>query len=184
MSTGVSRHQSWDPSRTQPIPTLTIRVSRGMGSGPTPLAAFDEALRAAGVADFNLVRLSSIIPPGAVVRETAPAGQIRGGFGDLLYAVYADAYTSDPGQTACAGVTWARAADGSGSGLFAEYAGSSPAAVTRELQQTMATMTARRTGAYQTSGLLLEEITCDSAPVCAVVIASYRAVSWRSAVQA
>ena len=40
-------------------------VSRGCGQGPTRLAAFDAALRRRRHADFNLIRLSSIIPGGS-----------------------------------------------------------------------------------------------------------------------
>ena len=104
-------------SRSGPSPSLkstssaavSIKVSRGAGSGPTRLAAFDAALIACGVADFNLVRLSSVIPTGAEVIEVSRDEQHQGGHGDLLFCVYADAYTSTPGELAWAGVAWARA---------------------------------------------------------------------------
>ena len=45
------------------MPEMTITLSTGTGEGPTPLAAFDAALVDAGVADHNLICLSSVIPP-------------------------------------------------------------------------------------------------------------------------
>ena len=40
-------------------PGLDISITSGLGQGPTTLAAFDAALRDAGIANFNLIRLSS-----------------------------------------------------------------------------------------------------------------------------
>jgi arginine decarboxylase len=158
--------------------SLTIRVSRGVGTGPTRLAAFDQALRSAGVADFNLVRISSVIPPGSTVLETAGRDQVEGGHGDLLYCVYADAYSSIPGEAAWAGLTWAQHEDGSGAGLFAEHSGWSEGDVQRELHHTLDAMMADRPPGYRHQGTLLSSIMCDSRPVCAVVVASCRAVTW------
>ena len=52
------------PSATS---ALKIRLCSGTGEGPTLLAAFDAALMDAGVADHNLLCLSSVIPPNAVI---------------------------------------------------------------------------------------------------------------------
>ncbi len=188
MTTRVSRPPAREPAIRQresthvessPLEsTLTIRVSRGVGTGPTRLAAFDQALRSAGVADFNLVRLSSVIPPKSVVLETDSTHQIRGGHGDLLYCVYSDAYSSTPGEAAWAGVTWAQHESGSGAGLFAEHSGWSERDVERELHHTMDDMIASRAPGYRTHGTMLSSIVCETHPVCAIVLASYRCVSW------
>ena len=47
--------------------TLNIHLSSGTGEGPTPLAAFDAALMDAGVANYNLLCLSLVIPPNATI---------------------------------------------------------------------------------------------------------------------
>lgn len=49
----------------QAQPTLSTHLATGTGEGPTPLAAFDAALMDAGVANYNLLCLSSVIPPNA-----------------------------------------------------------------------------------------------------------------------
>ncbi|HHW40285.1 MAG TPA: arginine decarboxylase, pyruvoyl-dependent [Syntrophomonadaceae bacterium] len=47
-----------------PIPSK-FKLAVGRGEGPTPLNAFDAALYDAGIGNLNLVRVSSILPPGA-----------------------------------------------------------------------------------------------------------------------
>lgn len=46
---------------------MQIQISEGVGNGPTELAAFDQALVNAGVANYNLIYLSSVLPPGSEV---------------------------------------------------------------------------------------------------------------------
>lgn len=161
------------------LPTaLSIRISRGVGTGITRLAAFDQALQRAGVADFNLLRLSSVIPPGAEVQESSAGEQIQGGHGDLLYCVYADAYATLPGQSAWAGITWARHEDGSGAGLLAEHGGPTREAVERDLRHSLEAMISARPAGFSREGMVLSSTVCESEPVCAVVIATFHAASW------
>ena len=74
---------------------MKLYLANAIGRGSTELAAFDAALVGAGVANFNLIRLSSVIPPnGEIVEvERCPFAQ-DGGWGDRLYAVYAEQRTS------------------------------------------------------------------------------------------
>lgn len=159
-------------------PELTIRVSSGVGEGATRLAAFDAALRSAGVGDFNLIRLSSVIPPSAVVDEVRADGQVSGGHGDLLYCVYADAYASTPGDRAWAGLAWSRRAEQPGGGLFVEHTGSSRTAVERDLQLTLDELSRGRGGGFLAAGRQLAVAECVSRPACAVVVASYQSSDW------
>ncbi len=159
---------------------LVIRVSGGTGEGQTPLSAFDHALYSAGVANFNLIRLSSVIPPGSVVRSVAPADQLAGGFGDALYCVYATGWASEPGTEVWAGVGWSRGSDGAGHGLFVEHTGATEADVRHQLKSTLADMGARRGGGFRYGGEVLASARCQGLPACAVVVATYRSVDWRS----
>jgi arginine decarboxylase len=157
---------------------LTIRVSAGTGSGRTTLAAFDAALAVAGVSDFNLVRLSSVVPPGSRILEVEGPEQLPGGHGDALYCVYARAHASLPGHEAWAGVAWSRRDDGSGAGLFVEHQGPSAEQVSTDLTYSLADLSATRGGVYHPEGWRITGITCDRLPVCAVVVASFRCVGW------
>ena len=157
---------------------LLIRVSRGAGSGPTRLAAFDAALHAAGVADYNIVRLSSVIPPHAVVSEVGQDDQVRGARGDVAYCVYAAAYASTPGEQAWAGMAWAAHLDGSGAGLFVEHTAASESTVRRDLNATLETMSFNRGHAYRVTGQIVSSAICVDHPVCAVVVATYGTAGW------
>jgi arginine decarboxylase len=157
---------------------LTIRVSSGTGFGRTRLSAFDAALRDAGVADFNLIRLSSVIPPGSHVVEVAGPDQLPGAHGDALYCVYADAYASTPGEQAWAGVAWSQRDDGSSAGLFVEHHGSTQSTVQRDLAASLEDLSLGRGGMYRPAGTVLASATCVDHPVAAVVIATYRSSGW------
>lgn len=177
---GVPQAPAVDASlngRRKPTRVL-IRVSRGSGLGPTRLAAFDTALMDAGVAGYNILRLSSVIPPYAEVREVPGTDQIKGVMGDVAYCVYAAAYASTPGEQAWAGVAWAVHEDGSGAGLFVEHAASSEWMVRHDLHATIDTMSRTRGEQYRLAGTTVSSAVCVDHPVCAVVIATYGTRGW------
>jgi pyruvoyl-dependent arginine decarboxylase len=77
----------------------TIVLSTGLGVGPTALAAFDAALLDAGVANYNLICLSSVIPPGSRLerrRFVTPPQE----YGQRLYVVMSQMREERPGHTA------------------------------------------------------------------------------------
>ena len=103
----------------------TADAIRSSGTGPTTLAAFDAALIDAGIANFNLLRLSSVIPPDTdVVPVKGRATRATGEWGDRLYVVMAEMRTDRPGREAWAGIGWVQD-DESGKGLFVEHEGHS-----------------------------------------------------------
>ena len=159
---------------------LTIRVSRGVGAGLTRLAAFDAALHAAGVAGYNIVQLSSVIPPQAVVHQVTPDQQVKGSPGDVAYCVYAAAYASMPGEQAWAGLAWAIHEDGSGTGIFVEHTAASETVLLRDLNATIDTMSLTRGHRYRVAGQILSTAICVDHPVCAVAIAAYGTAGWRA----
>lgn len=95
-----------------------IRVVWGTGVGPTATAAYDTALEAAGVHNYNLITVSSVIPRQGHVEPTGTAPEL-GAIGDGLYVVQARSTVSGPGQ-ATAGLGWAV---GDGPGIFYEAEG-------------------------------------------------------------
>jgi len=80
-------------------PNLVILV-QGAAEGDSELTAFDNALRKAGIGDLNLIRVSSIVPPGARLSSLPDIPM-----GSLTPAAYAKAVSSEPGKTiaACVG---------------------------------------------------------------------------------
>ena len=157
---------------------LLIRVSKGAGTGPTRLAAFDAALFTAGIAGYNIIRLSSVVPPHAVVREVPAEEQVQGTEGDVAYCVYAAAYASEPGEQAWAGVAWAISSRQLGAGLFVEHAASSESMVRRELDVTIGAMSRIRGSQHQMAGQTVSSAVCIDDPVCAVVVATYGTADW------
>lgn len=59
---------------------------KGAAEGRTRLNAFDKALLEAGVGDTNLMRMSSILPPGASEVEARDLALPKGGLIPLAYA--------------------------------------------------------------------------------------------------
>lgn len=155
-----------------------IPVVASAGTGPTRLAAFDAALRHAGIANFNLIRLSSVIPPGTVVAETGP-GQVspEGQWGDRLYAVWAVAVAHEPGTEAWAGLGWVQD-QASGRGLFVEHEGHDRAAVQPDIDASLAAMADGRSETFGPVRSVVQGATCVGEPVCALVLAVYDTSPW------
>lgn len=160
---------------------LVIRVSSGSGKGRTTMAAFDSALRSAGVADHNLIRLSSIIPAGSLVQACRPDEQLRGDFGDALYCVYAVAFATERGDDAWSGVGWSRATDGSGRGLFVEHVGHAEEQVRSMITSSLTDMADGRHEKFAVENIVLGSAHCSGQPACSVVVATYRTAGWASA---
>ena len=100
----------------------TIQVTSSVGYASTTLAAFDRALLDCGVGNFNLLRLSSVIPPDTdVVTGSGPA-DVLGDWGDRLYVVMAEQRTERVGRQAWAGIGWVQHEE-TGRGLFVEHEG-------------------------------------------------------------
>jgi arginine decarboxylase len=166
---------------------LVIEIAAATASGPTVLAAFDAALMRAGIANFNLIRLSSVIPPGSVVHHvergpqvidlTASAEAGRDGWGDRLYAVWAFQGAEKLGEEAWAGVAWVQDPDDR-RGLFVEHEGSSEAQVREELQATLSSISAARGLGHLEQQSVVTGVRCEGPPVAALVIAPFATASW------
>lgn len=155
---------------------MNISVRAATGSGPTALAAFDAALLAGGIANFNLLRLSSVIPPATAIVDAARAERPDGAWGDRLYVVMAQQRAVTPGSEAWAGIGWVQ--DDSGRGLFVEHEGDSEAGVRGDVEATLTAMVEGRGGGFGPIQTRVSGITCRHAPVCALVCAVYRAEAW------
>ncbi len=158
--------------------SLHIPVTSGLGTGPTALSAIAAALVAAGVANFNLVRLSSVIPPAsAIVPSEAPCGP-AGSWGDRLYVVYAAWTATGDGEEAWAGIGWVQDPE-TGAGLFVEHEGPSRAAVEGDITASLDAVQRNRGVTLSPARMVLRGARCEGDPVCALVIATYESTSWR-----
>ena len=157
---------------------MNIEVASALATGATELAAFDNALLAAGVGNFNLIYLSSVIPPGSTINRVEKAS-VQGGWGDRLYCVMAQHRTSIAGQGVWAGIGWVQEPT-FGQGLFAESHGHSEAEVVSDLHLTLDEMAStRRDWQWDAPRLHVIGGSCESKPVCALVVATYESDSWK-----
>ena len=108
-------------------------MAHGSAEGVTELNAFDAALLRAGVGDTNLVRVSSILPPGCEEMETPPLPP-----GALVPAAYASVTSSVPGEVITAAVAVATPEDEARPGLIMEHHGRAPRARVEEEARRMA----------------------------------------------
>lgn len=100
------------------LPTPTqYTMATATAEGLTRLTAFDKALLGAGVGNCNLLKVSSILPPGAlyVPKLFIPEGS-------LLPIAYASVISDIPEQMLCAGVA-VGIGDADEYGVIMEYHG-------------------------------------------------------------
>lgn len=157
---------------------MIIRISTGTGMGPTKLSAFDAALNAAGIANYNLIQLSSVIPANSeIVPSDKPIES--GKWGDRLYLVKAEMRVDTPNMEAWAGIGWVQDSK-TGKGLFVEHEGANEQAVRRDIQASLAALMATRKVDFGEVQMKVVGITCTHEPVCALVAATYQVSGWKS----
>ena len=98
---------------------MKIYVVTAVGKGLTRLSAFDRALQRMGVHNYNLILLSSIVPPQCEVIPVHKYNAPEGEYGHRLYVVKADIRSSERGQFIAAGLGWYQRKDGRG--VFVEH---------------------------------------------------------------
>jgi arginine decarboxylase len=105
----------------KPIPKRMF-FTRGVGKHRNNLESFEAALRSAGIAQFNLVKVSSIYPPGCkIVSRRVGLSELSPG--QIVYCVMADARTNEPNRLAAAGIGLAVPARGEQFGYISEHHG-------------------------------------------------------------
>jgi arginine decarboxylase len=97
-----------------------IFLTKGVGKHREKLSSFELALRAAGIAEYNIVRVSSIFPPNCKVislqeglRYLTP--------GQIVYAVMHDNATNEPHRLIAASVGLAIPANPAQYGYLSEH---------------------------------------------------------------
>lgn len=140
-----------------------ITVVWGAGHGSTPISAFDAALADAGIENFNLITLSSVIPPGAEVREV---GRFPGeGVGMVLPVVLARSV--GPGHQA-AGLGWVTSPEG---GLLFESCGRTQKTIREDITKGLTDMMERRDWRFSPISFKIQE--ADYEMSCALVAAVF-----------
>jgi arginine decarboxylase len=93
-----------------------VAATSGGAEGSTPLNAFDNALLAAGMGNVNLVKISSILPPGVDIVSLPRLTP-----GAIVPTAYAALTSEVPGEVISAAVGWALPDDPARNGVIMEY---------------------------------------------------------------
>lgn len=97
-----------------------VFFTKGAGRHREKLTSFEAALRDAGIAPFNIVRVSSILPPEAKILPKAKGLQLLSP-GEIVYAVMAESSTNEPHRLIAASIGVAVPRDRTHYGYLSEY---------------------------------------------------------------
>jgi len=101
------------------IPTKAF-LTKGVGRHKEKLTSFEMALRDAHLANFNLVRVSSIFPPHCeLVDREEGLSMLKPG--QVLFTVVAESSTNEPSRLVAASIGLALPADPSHHGYISEH---------------------------------------------------------------
>ncbi len=95
-------------------------LTRGVGRHREKLASFEMALRDCGIAQFNLVRVSSIYPPGCHIVKPE-AGLVDLMPGQVVHVVLSEAATNEPSRLMAASIGVAIPRDSNQFGYLSEH---------------------------------------------------------------
>ncbi|MEK7617182.1 MAG: pyruvoyl-dependent arginine decarboxylase [Patescibacteria group bacterium] len=163
---------------------MNIYVVCGVGSGMTILSAFDSALKDAGCYNYNLIALSSIVPPGSKVSKVRRYKTPPEEYGHKLYVVKAEYRSEEVGKFIAAGIGWYQLEDGRGIFVEHEIKGETKIAVESEINLRIKNSlrdlaTFRRIKFKESkikSKIVLTQI--KNHPTCVLVLAVYQSEGW------
>ncbi len=159
---------------------MKINIATGSGVGPTEISAFDHALVNAGVANFNLIYLSSVLPPGSDVKSIeGPITKVDGTWGDRLYVVMSQIRTSQRNQEVWAGIGWMQDAK-TGQGLLVEHEGHAEGEVRADIQNSLQALAQNRGMEFGPIDMVVTGKKCVALPVCALAVAVFESATWET----
>lgn len=165
---------------------MKIFISSGVGVGNTILSAFDNALVNSGIHNFNLIPLSSIVPPKSEVIEVEKYLGDQNSFGNKLYVVIADNRSSEIGKFIGSGVGWYQFDDGRGFFVEHKVKEKSENAAKKELKRLISDsikdMCLSRDIKFDINKLKyrLEFTEILNKPSCTIVAAIFKSEGWRN----
>lgn len=163
---------------------MDIHVVSGVGEGRTQLSSFDAALKDAGVYNYNLIYLSSIIPPGSKIVRIKKYKNLPEEYGYRLYAVHAEIRSRQIGKYIAAGLGWYQLDDGSGIFVEQMIEGDTKIAVKSEIELrisgTIRDMCKFRNIKFDEKKMksLIRTTQVTGGPTCALVFAVYQSEPW------
>lgn len=165
---------------------MKIYIAGSLGHGSTPLSAFDDALANIGALNYNLIPLSSIIPPNSTIIPvpSISSGSLGGQFGDRLYVVKAEQCGSKKGEAVGAAIGWYLFDDNRG--LFFEQETTAmdehivQDVLRRNVTESLRELCLRRHIPFSEERVGMKVATgiVGETPACAMVIATFAVAPW------
>ncbi len=163
---------------------MNIYIVSAVGHGSTQLSAFDQALINAGIHNYNLIVLSSVVPPQTTIEKAGKFAADTRHFGDRLYVVRAEMRSEKRGDAIGAGVGWYQLADGRGFFVEHESIKKSKQAIKNWLQDqiycSLKDLVVNRGLSFDEKkiDMKLSTVVVSDKPACALVAAVYKSEKW------
>ena len=164
---------------------MRIEVVLGTGIGETTLSAFDAALCLMGIGNYNLITLSSIVPPKSEIVRVKKHKALESEWGNKLFVVKADIRSEMAGNSIAAGLGWYQWENGRG--MFVEH--DSIADNIEEVEVRVRSRIRKSLNDLcQNRGFIFDEemiqmaissIEVKDKPACALAIAVYESEGWK-----
>lgn len=163
---------------------MKIQIITSKGEGSTLLSAFDHALQNAGVSNYNIIVLSSIIPPQSelirIDKYVTPPEE----FGYRLYVVRAEQRSDKIGSAIAAGIGWYQLDDNRG--FFVEHETESQSeeevryVVQHRIHSSLRDMCKYRKIEFDETkvNVALSSASVTNHPACVLAIAIYQSEKW------
>ncbi|MDO8570529.1 MAG: pyruvoyl-dependent arginine decarboxylase [Candidatus Daviesbacteria bacterium] len=164
---------------------MRIEVVLGTGVGETTLSAFDNALVKAGVHNYNLIVLSSVIPKQSEVIRVVRYQASHNEWGHRLYIVKADVRSELIGNSIAAGLGWYQLEDGRG--MFVEHDSIADnieeveMRVKNRIRKSLYDLCINRALLFNQDRMQmsLSSTEVKDKPACALVVAVYQSEDWK-----
>lgn len=163
---------------------MKIFINSGQGHGETMISAFDTALFDAGIHNYNLIKLSSIVPPQSEIQVNVKRKVDHDEYGRRLYVVMAEKRSRESGKYIGAALGWYQIEDGRGVFVEHEEIGETKQSVranlTEEVRKSLANLCQLRKFPFSAEKTKMElSITkVTDSPACALVTAIYQSEPW------
>lgn len=96
-------------------------LTKGVGKNKEKLNSFEAALRDAGIASYNIIRVSSILPPGCKLIKNKKSLEKMLHPGQVIYCVMSDESTNEPYRLIAASIGVAIPSNKTDYGYLSEY---------------------------------------------------------------
>ena len=162
---------------------MIINICASTGEGSTLLSAFDEALHNAGVYNYNILILSSIIPPHTTIKHDKMK-VLPSEYGYRLYVVMSQNKSEVSGVHVGSALGWYQ--EKNGRGVFVEHHATGlthkevDEKLTRDVNNSLHDLCTKRRFEFTNADFKIKKSIAQvkKKPLCVMVIAIYKSEPW------